>query len=300
MGAVGGSNLTWVSGKAFDSSADANQAVVGKSLADKNNLSVGGTFMAYGQTMTVTGIYDAGNNFANNGVYTSLATLQHISNQPGTVTAATATVDSADNLAAATNGVKTVLGSAADVTNSQDIADATIKPLESVSQIATFSLIGAAIAGAIITLLTMVMIVRERRREIGVMKAIGSSNLGIMRQFVVEAVTLTVLGLIIGLGVGVIAATPLTNMLVQGSTSPTSQNTAATAITARGRARFGGFGGQANIRRGLQTIANVKASVGMPMILYGVGAALAIAVLGSAFPSMMISKIKPAEAMRSE
>ena len=48
----------------------------------------------------------------------------------------------------------------------------------------------------------MVMVVRERRREIGVFKAIGASNIKIMSQFIAEAVTLTFLGMLAGIIIG--------------------------------------------------------------------------------------------------
>lgn len=289
----GGSTLTWTSGAAFDASKDADVAVVGTDLATKNSLSVGSTFTAYGTTMTVVGIYDAGSTFSNAGVFVPLSTLQRLSSQTGAITSAVATVDSSDNLATATANIKTILGTKADITNSQDVADNTVKPLESVASIALFSLIGAIVAGAVIILLTMVMIVRERRREIGVMKAIGSSNLGIVYQFIAEATTLTVLALVVGLGVGVAASTPLTNALVSNSESTTTQTTTPGA---------GGFG------RGLrsisetsqQTVKNIEASVGWQTLLLGLGAAFAIAVIGSAIPAFLISKVKPAEAMRNE
>ncbi|MFZ1458914.1 MAG: FtsX-like permease family protein [Candidatus Saccharimonadales bacterium] len=286
----GGNTLAWKSGHVFDATKDVNEAVLGTSIATKNNLSVGSTFTAYDMTMTVVGIYDAGNTFANNGIFVSLTTLQRLSSQAGAVTSASATVDSSDNLAAATTAIKSALGTAADVTNSQDTADQLVAPLESVKQISMFSLIGALVAGAVIILLTMMMIVRERRREIGVMKAIGSSNSGIMWQFVVEATTLTVLALVVGLGIGVAAATPLTNSLVSTSSSSTSSQT--TGMRPMGPRGFG--------QASQQALTNIQASVGASMLVYGALAAIAIAIVGSAVPSFIISKIKPAEAMRSE
>ncbi len=285
----GGTSLTWTSGAAFDPSKDENIAVLGSAIATKNSLTVGSTFTAYSTTMTVVGIYDAGTAFANNGIYVSLSTLQRLSDQAGAVTSATAVVDSSDNLATATTNIKTILSTTADVTNSQDTADSTIKPLESVKTISLFSLIGALGAGAIIILLTMMMIVRERRREIGVMKAIGSSNIKIMWQFIVEAITLTAMGLIIGLGVGVAASTPLTNSLVSNSSTSTTSTTPMLR---------GGMRGLQQTSQ--QTITNITASVGMQTLLLGLGAAVVIAVIGSAIPSLLISKIKPAEAMRNE
>ena len=69
-------------------------------------------------------------------------------------------------------------------------------------------------AGAIIILLAMIMIVRERRREIGVIKAIGGTNRSVMTQFTSEALTLTVMGGIVGLAIGIAVSGPMTSSLV--------------------------------------------------------------------------------------
>ena len=309
--AFNGSTAKITSGKSIDATSDDNVALVGKSLASKNNLKVGSTFTAYGETITVVGIYDTGTTFGNGGLVMPLATVQRLSDQSGDVTSAVVTVDSLDNLSSTTAAIKKVLGESADVTNSQDAAEESVKPLESVKTISLFSLIGALVAGAVIILLTMMMIVRERRREIGVMKAIGASNIKIMSQFVAEAVTLTVLGLIVGSIIGVAAASPVTNTLVNNSSSSSSSSqggpgggfggnppggsSSSSSSTSSSRPVFREFG-----RTGGQTIRNISTSVGIGTLLAGTAAALFIAIVGSAVPSLLISKMKPAEAMRSE
>ncbi len=286
----GGSSVTYTSGAALDPTQNKDVAVVGKNLADKNSLSVGSTFTMYGTTMTVAGIYDTGTTFSNNGLIVALPTLQSLSSQAGQVTSMTATVDSIDNVDATVASIKTSLGTAADVTSEQDTAATAVAPLENVMTIATYSLVGALVAGAVIVLLTMVMIVRERRREIGVVKAIGSSNASTMIQFMVESATLTVMGLVIGLGFAVVAATPITSALVDTSTS-----------SATTTARQGGFGGVRGTARGLaQGAQAVQASMKPEVILYGIGAALLIAIVGSAVPAYAISRVRPSEVMRAE
>jgi putative ABC transport system permease protein len=293
--AYGGDSVTYTSGKALDPTKDIDEAVVGKALAEKNKLSVGSTFTAYSKTIKVVGIYDTGNTFSNAGLIMSLSALQRLSSQPNDVTSATATVDSIDNIDAAVTAIESTLGDKADVTNSQESAKASIEPLENVKSISLFSLLGALAAGSVIILLTMMMIVRERRREIGVMKAIGSSNLKTMFQFMSEAVTLTFLGLIVGLAIGIAAASPITNVLVSNSTSSTSQT------QAMPRPGSGGPGGPAGFgRNSLTSVRNVKASVGLDILGYGVASAFIIAIVGSALPALFISKIRPAEVMRAE
>jgi putative ABC transport system permease protein len=295
----GGTSVSYTSGKAFDPTVDSNVAVVGKALATKNSLSVGSTFTTYGSAVTVVGIYDAGNTFANSGLIMPLVTVQRLSNQTGDVTSVTVTVDSVDNLAATTKAITSAMGSAADVVSSQDMTDQVITPLENIKTISLFSVIGAVIAGSVIILLTMVMIVRERRREIGVLKAIGASNTRTTLQFVSEAITLTLLGMVVGVVFGAISANPITKTLVNNSANSSSTQT----TQARGQGSPSGGGFKSVRSFGSNSVTNLKsiqASVGWDILLYGFGAAVLIAVIGSAIPALLISKVRPAEVMRAE
>ena len=85
-------------GKTIDGSSTEYVALVGTDLATKNDLSVGSTFTAYGQTITVQGIYDTGNTFSDAGVIMPLGALQKLSSQEGDVTSAIVTVDRVDHL----------------------------------------------------------------------------------------------------------------------------------------------------------------------------------------------------------
>lgn len=291
----GGNTATFTSGQALDASKDQNEAILGKALATKNNLSVGSTFQAYGQTLKVVGIYDTGNTFSNAGLIVSLPTLQRLSAQPGDVTSATVTVNSIDNIDSAVTAIKSTLGDKADVVSNQDSAKQAITPLENVKTISLFSLIGALVAGAIIILMTMMMIVRERRREIGVMKAIGASNLKTTFQFVTEAITLTLLGMVVGIMIGIVASNPITKVLVNNSSSSSTTQTGPGIAVGGGRRGLRAFGNNS-----LTNIRNVKTSVGWSILGYGVGSAFLIAIIGSALPALLISKIRPAEIMRAE
>ena len=291
----GGDNVKFVSGKAINPLADKDTAVIGKSLAEKNSLSVGSTFTVYGKNITVVGIYDTGNTFSNNGIVMSLSALQRLSGQANDITAATVIVDSIDNMDSAVKNIKSALGSKADVVSNQDTAKDAIAPLENVKTISMYSLVGSIVAGAIIILLTMIMIVRERRREIGVLKAIGSSNIRTMAQFVVEAVTLTALGMIVGLVISVAAAGPITNVLVDNSANNNSQVMEGPGAGGGRRVMIRSFGDA-----GLNNIRSVQASVGLDILAYGISAAMVIAIVGSALPALLISKVRPAEVMRAE
>jgi putative ABC transport system permease protein len=286
--AGGGGSFVLKSGSVFNPASTDNVALVGTSLARKNNLKAGSTFTAYGTTITVAGIFDAGNTFSNNQVVMPLATVQKLAGESGAITSATLHVDSISNVASVTTGAEKVLGSAADVTNAAAQAQTVVAPLQNIQSISLYSLIGAVVAGAVIILLTMIMIVRERRREIGVLKAIGASNLKVMGQFMTEAVTLTVLGAAIGILLGVAAGNPITRLLVN--------NSASTGAARPGGGGLGrGFGG--GVRN---SFATIHAAVGWSIILYGLAAAIIIAVAGSAIASFFIAKVRPAEVMRAE
>jgi putative ABC transport system permease protein len=62
------------------------------------------------------------------------------------------------------------------------------------------------IVGALVIMNIMLVAVAERTREIGIRKALGARRKDIMRQFLVESASLSVLGAAIGIGLGVLMA----------------------------------------------------------------------------------------------
>lgn len=62
------------------------------------------------------------------------------------------------------------------------------------------------VVGGIVIMNIMLMSVAERTREIGIRKSLGARRRDIMRQFLVEATTLSTVGAALGVGMGLLAA----------------------------------------------------------------------------------------------
>lgn len=296
LNSLGVSKFDVTSGNKIDGTSSDNVAMVGTALATKNNLSVGSTFEAYSQTITVSGIFDAGSDFANATIVMPIKTVQALSAQAGAINTMIVEANSIDNVSSVQSAIKTKLGDKVDVASQQDSSSQAITPLENIKTISLYSLIGALVAGAIIIFLTMLMIVRERRREIGVLKAIGSSNFLITAQFTVESMVLTITSSIVGMILGLALSNPILKVLVNNASSTSTTTGGPGQGAGRAIMRFGsGLGQGAG-----NALNNLHAAVGYDIILYGLAAAIIIAILGSAIPTFIISKVRPAEVLRSE
>ena len=301
--ATDGGDLTIRSGEAFDGSSSDNVALVGSDLATKNSLSVGSTFTAYGETITVKGIYTTGNAFQDSGIIMPIATLQALTNQAGAVSSVTATINSSDNVASTVTALKTSLGEDADITSEAESAASSVESLQGIASLTTAGVIAAAAAGALIIVLSMFLVVRERRREIGVIKAIGGSNGKVIGQFIIEGLTITIIGAVIGLVLGVLVSGPMTTSLVSSSANSTS-TTETTAVGPGGQGGRGMGGPGAAFNQGaaqLNTnLTQVTASLTPQIFAAAVGITLLIALLGSAIPAWLTARIRPAEVLRTE
>jgi putative ABC transport system permease protein len=121
-------------------------------------------------------------------------------------------VDSADNLTQTTADINRILKQNHHVLADKDIDFTVYSTADAISILSTitnalrlFLTAMAAIAlvvGGIGILNIMLATVAERTREIGLRKAVGATNMAIMRQFLLEAGTLTFLGGIIGIIIG--------------------------------------------------------------------------------------------------
>ncbi|WP_028266343.1 ABC transporter permease [Arthrobacter sp. MA-N2] len=281
-----------------DYTVASTKALVGTTLATKNNLKAGSTFTIAGKTFTVAGIFDAGTTFGNNAVYTTLAEAQALAATPGELSSMVVTVNSMANVDAAKTALQTALGSGkADVTQGQRNLETAVSSLDSVKNISLLAFIAALGTAGLIILLIMVMLVRERRREIGVLKAIGARNRTIGLQFVLEALVLVALGSVVGAAIASFASGSIASALISSNSS-----TAATGQRGPGGGGFGGAGlpGGSPFGGASQLLTSVTASASPDVIALGIAAVFGVAVVGALVPALLTARIRPIEVLRGE
>ncbi|GIU55375.1 hypothetical protein NicSoilC12_11240 [Arthrobacter sp. NicSoilC12] len=276
-------------------------ALLGTTLATKNGLSVGSTFTIGDQTFTVRGLFDAGTAFGNNALYVTLPTAQTLAALPDELSTMIVTVNSMENVDAAKTALQAALGSdKADVTQGQRNLETAVSSLDSVKNISFIAFVAALGTAGLIILLIMVMLVRERRREIGVLKAIGAPNRTIGLQFVLEALVLVAMGSVVGAAVASLASGGIASALISSSSS-----TSAAATGQRGGAGGfpgGGFPGGAGGPLGgaSQLLTSVTASASPGVIAAGIAAVFGVAIIGALVPALLTARIRPIEVLRGE
>lgn len=291
-----------------DYTAESTSALLGTTLAAKNSLTVGSTFTINDHAYTVAGLFDAGTTFGNNAVYVTLPTAQTLAGLPGELASLIVTVDSLENVASAKAALETALGTdKADVTQGQNLETA-LSSLGSVKNISFIAFIAALGTAGLIILLIMVMLVRERRREIGVLKAIGAPNRTIGLQFVLEALVLAALGSAVGAAIASFASGGIASALI----STNSTSTTAAPTTGRGAAMAGAAGGAGMPGGGFpggqggpfggaaQLLTSVTASASPGVIAAGIGAVFGVAIIGALVPALLTARIRPIEVLRGE
>lgn len=272
------------------------KALVGTTLATKNGLKPGSVFTIDGKNYTVAGLFDAGTEFGNNAVYLTLPQAQALAGTTGEVSSMIVTVDSMANVDATRTALQSALGSGkADVTQGQRNLASAVSSLDSVKNISMVAFIASLATAGLVVLFIMVLLVRERRREIGVLKAIGAPNRTIGLQFVLEALVLVALGSVVGGVIASFASSGIASALV-------SSNTAGAAAGRRGQGGgFGPGGGGGGFLGGAnQLLTSVNASVSPGVIALGIGAVFVVAIIGALVPALLTARIRPIEVLRGE
>jgi putative ABC transport system permease protein len=283
-----------------DYTAASTNALLGKTLAEKNNLKVGSTFTINDKSYTVAGLFDVGTTFGNNALYVTLPSAQTLTELPGELSTMIVTVNSMENVDAAKTALQNALGTdKADVTQGQRNLATAVSSLDSVKNISLIAFVAALGTAGLIILLIMVMLVRERRREIGVLKAIGAPNRTIGLQFVLEALVLVALGSVVGAAVASFASGGIASALISSNSSTTTAATGQRGIPG-GAAGFPGGGQGGPFGGASQLLTTVTASASPGVIAAGIAAVFGVAIIGALVPALLTARIRPIEVLRGE
>lgn len=198
-----------------DFEEDKDELVLGHDYAERNDHSLGDTIELDDIEFEVVGILeDSGDDNIDGGVNTGLLRLQRLIDKENIVSMImvepTSAAD-AEIIEQAINDEFDELRAASD----KSIASSVNETLSQMNML-TFALgsIAALISGIVI-MNVMIISVRERRRQIGTMKAIGATNRYILLSVLLEAITISVSGAIVGVILGFGGAMALNSLLPQ-------------------------------------------------------------------------------------
>lgn len=289
-----------------DYTATSAGALLGTTLAEKNGLTVGSTFTVKDQNFTVAGLFDAGTAFGNNALYLTLPTAQTLAELPGELSSMIVTVNSLENVDAAKTALQAALGTdTADVSQGQRNLETAVISLGSVKNISFIAFVAALATAGLIILLIMVLLVRERRREIGVLQAIGARNRTIGLQFVLEALVLVALGSVVGAAVASFSSGGIASALISSNTATATANTVAgqrgfPGVPGGMAGGIPGAPGEGPLGGASQLLTSVTASASPGVIAAGIAAVFGVAVIGALVPALLTARIRPIEVLRGE
>jgi putative ABC transport system permease protein len=192
---------------------DVKKAAIGADLVKKLNTKVGNEIDLRGTKFEVIGIYEKTFSAPDNSIAVNLPDAQglFLNSLPTAFKSSVKKEDLATSISVlvkdgynANEVTKQINNKVKDV---KALAPDEFKK-QVASSVAIFNLIILAvgaialIVGSFSVINTMIMSVTERIREIGIKKAIGASNLRILREFVLEAAVMGLIGGLIGLALG--------------------------------------------------------------------------------------------------
>jgi len=183
------------------------------------------------------------------------------------------------------------------VTINQAALDRVTGPLEGMRSAAMTFTIVILILGAIVLVLVSYLAIRERKYEVGVLRAMGMERGKIACGIFSEAIMITALCLIIGLGAGSAIAQPMADRLLAGEVE--TQAEAVMGAEEGGRVLMSGGQVQTDDpASGYRPISDIEVAIGMDVIIQIIFIALALAAVSSVIGIIRITQYEPLKILR--
>lgn len=264
---------------------DGGVVVLQEGVADYFGVGVGDSFRVWNQSFGVVGIesYSVLNRTA---VYVGLDDVWGLRNNTGEVTNFWVFVDDVSNVEVVVGElglmfpelsvsfsaslVYSILQVQAQFGQQLEVAQEALSYIQSMGVLEMGVVV---VVAGVIVFFVMWYSVRERVCEIGTLKALGASSWAVLGQFMFEGVLLSLFAGLVGVLIGTVGATFFANLLLPEPVIGGS------SVFSSSGAIFSVF-------------------ITSELVLFGLGIAVLLGVLGSIYPAWKAARIRPAEAMR--
>ncbi|MDC2805621.1 ABC transporter permease [Leuconostoc suionicum] len=303
-----------------------NNVVIESELATSNSLKVGSTIKvkttdddSKTYTLNVVGIYKAKTSTSSQGgpnmsdpsntIYTSYTFAGTVNGDTTSVTSVVYTLTDSSKEKAFTKQAKKLISSSFSLTSSSETYALLMKPMKNVQSFANKIVWIVGIAGTIILALITVLMIRERRHEIGVLMALGESKFKIVLQLFSELFAVLVLSLVIAGVAGNFVGNAVGKQLVSQQTTATQSTSTGAGFGGGGQQPGGGGGtapsgagrsGQTSMTASGSQVSTLKTKISAKSMaeLGGLGLGIiAIAVVAGSTP---IFRLKPKKILSNE
>ncbi|MGX7047477.1 ABC transporter permease [Pseudolactococcus piscium] len=311
------------SGRALNAEDEkSNNVVIEADLALANSLKAGSTFTikdtdgkAY--TMTVVGIYKSSSsvdsmaaNFSfmnvSNRLYTSLTFANTLAGTSDTIESATYNLTDPAKSASFVKAAKKLIDTEAyTVTSNDSVYQQMLAPLNNVAKFAKNIVILVAIAGTIILTLIVILTIRERRGEIGILMSMGEGRLKIIGQFFIELFLVMIVAIGIASATGNIVGNVVGSQLLSSQTTKTAESTNSSQHQMGGGQVPGNKEGSNTSRRGgnpfgqsqsqIKVIDKLEVKMTSKQLFILAAIALGIIVIAIIIASLGIIRLNPKE-----
>jgi len=145
----------------------------------------------------IVGLYASGYIFGDMQLFLPIETFKAVYQRDG-ISWLYVTVDSSEYVGIVKDEIQKRLGDLADIVAPRNVAAFEASTTKKIDQLTLVGFVATMMIACLVLFFTMLFVVRERRREIGTLKAIGASDQDLIKLFLAEAFGYTLMGALVG------------------------------------------------------------------------------------------------------